>query len=75
MSKFADLYLQVVRRSTLHDSISVTDLPLGIQRELQENIARDNHKVVVMLRDRRTATSKLLALKKQLAAKNGVTNG
>jgi len=74
MSKFADIYLRVIKLKTLKDDISVTNLPDTIKQDIE--MSEQNKAVIKAIRDADTqrAKQKLLIIRQQLAIARKQTN-
>lgn len=66
MTKFVDIYLRVVKKKTALDSIVAEELPVGIQRDLQENKVQERLQKMLRDRDKERAQERLDRIQEQL---------
>jgi len=68
MTRFADIYLKVVKARTLRDDIAVEELPVSVQEALQQDVAKQEACMSAMRKDKERAMERLTKMKEQLAA-------
>jgi lipid A disaccharide synthetase len=66
MTKFVDIYLRVVKKKTALDDIVVEELPVGIQRDIQENKVQERLQRMLKDRDKERAQERLDRIQEQL---------